>query len=78
MAARVFRHGDAYYLTGAGATPCLRWHRQDDQWLSQPHELPAASEAVSVQDLPEDLREELLAFATRADVMGAAAAQLGN
>ena len=78
MTARVYRHGDRFYLTGAGATTCVAWRRQGEEWVSSPESLPDGAEKVAFQDLPEDLREELLAFATRAEVMGAAVRQLGN
>ena len=78
MAARVYRHGDRFYLTGAGATTCVAWHRQGEEWVSSPETLPDGAEKAAFQDLPEELREELLAFATRAEVMGEAVRQLGN
>ena len=78
VAARVYRHGDRFYLTGAGATSCVGWHREGGEWVSAPDAVPAGAERVGIEDLPEELREELLAFATRAEVMGAAARQLGN
>lgn len=78
MSARVYRHGQDVYLTGAGATPCLCWRRAGDQWLSCPAKLPDGAQPTAIADLPGDLQEELLAFAARADAMGAAARQLGN
>jgi hypothetical protein len=78
MAARVHCHSEVYYLTGAGATPCVAWRREGERWISAPASLPAEAEGVAVEDVPDDLREELLAFATRAEVMGATAQQLGN
>jgi hypothetical protein len=78
VAAQVYRHGDRFYLTGAGATSCVGWRRDGEAWVSAPDTLPAQAQRVGVRDLPVELREELLAFATRAEVMGAAARQLGN
>ena len=78
MAARVFRHGDRFYLTGAGATSCVGWRPEGEEWVSSPDTLPADAERVGIEDLPAELREELLTFATRAEVMGADARQLGN
>ena len=78
MAARVYRHRHRFYLTGAGATTCVGWDLQGDAWVSSPQTLPEGAEKVDFHDLPEELREELLAFAARAEVMGAAVRQLGN
>ena len=78
MAARVYRHGDRFYLTGAGATSCVGWRHEGGKWASAPDTLPSGAERVGIEDLPVELREELLAFATRAEVMGAAARRPGN
>lgn len=78
MAARVYRHGDRFYLTGAGAITCVGWRRQGQEWVSSPESLPDGAQKAAFESLPEELREELLAFAARAEVMGAAVRQLGN
>ena len=78
MAARVYRHGEHFYLTGAGATTCVGWRRQGREWVSSPESLPDGAQKIAFENLPEELREELLAFAARAEVMGAAVRQLGN
>ena len=78
MAARVYRHGDRFYLTGAGATTCVGWRREGGEWVSAPETLPDGAEKAAIPDLPVELREELLAFATRAEVMGAAVRHLGH
>ena len=70
MALRVYRHESDIFLTGAGATGCLRWHRGDDGWRCTPAALPEGAETIGPDAVPEDLREELLAFATRAEAMG--------
>lgn len=77
MAARVYRHGGSFYLEGAGATTCVGWQREGEEWVSAPGALPSGAERVGIEDLPVELREELLAFATRAEVMGAAARRPG-
>lgn len=78
MSVRVFRDREDVYLTGAGSTPCLRWERVDGRWRSLPADLPDDAERIGPDDVPGDLREELLAFVVRADAMGAAARTFGN
>lgn len=78
MSVRVYQQGDDVYLTGAGAVPCLRWHREEGHWRSEPVDLPKAAQTISVEQIPDDLREELLAFVVRADAMGAATQSSGN
>jgi len=78
MSIRIYQLDGDIYLTGAGATPCLRWYRQDEHWCSEPAQLPPQVDNVSPEQIPADLREELLAFVVRADAMGPAATQSGN
>lgn len=78
MAVRVYEDNGAVYLTGAGQTPCLRWQRQEGRWLSEPVPLPDSATDLAIADIPDDLREELLAFVVRADAMGAASQAFGN
>jgi hypothetical protein len=78
MSVQLYQLVDDVYLTGAGATPCLRWHRQDGSWLSEPAELPESATKLHIDQVPEDLREELMAFVVRADAMGGNTQQFGN
>ena len=78
MSVRIYQHGGDISLTGAGTTPCLRWSEEQGRWRSQPAELPEQAERLTPENVPDDLREELLAFVTRADAMGAAMTQFGN
>ena len=70
MGVRVYSHGDDVYLTGAGSTGCLRWSRVDGRWHCAPAQLPDGAESAGPEAVPDDLREELLAFITRAAAMG--------
>ncbi len=74
----LYEYAGDIYLTGAGATPCLRWHCDDDSWLSEPAKLPASASTITAEEVPDSLREELLAFVVRADAMGASTSQFGN
>ena len=33
MSVRLYQHAEDIYLTGAGATPCLRWYRDAGRWM---------------------------------------------
>ncbi len=70
MAATLSRHEETYYLIGVASIPDLAWRREQDRWLSRAEKPPAEAETITVQELPDDLREELLAFVARAEAMG--------
>lgn len=78
MSIRVYQQDTDVFLTGAGAVPCMRWRRSEGVWHSEPTDLPPTVQSISVEQIPDDLREELLAFVVRADAMGAAAQPSGN
>ena len=78
MSIRVYQQDADVFLTGAGAVPCMRWRRSESVWQSEPADLPTTAQSISVEQIPNDLREELLAFVARADAMGAAAQPSGN
>ncbi len=78
MSIRIYQGDGDIYLTGVGTLPCLRWYLQDARWRSEIAPLPAQVDRVTPEQIPEDLREELLAFAARAEAMGPAATQFGN
>ncbi len=58
--------------------PDLAWYREQDRWASKPEALPTWAESITVVELPDDLREELLAFVARAEVMGTGRLDSGN
>ena len=78
MTVKVFQAGDDVYLTGAGQTPCLRWYRDGERWRSEPAQLPDGAVDTQPDGVPDDLREELLAFIVRANAVGAGQRALGN
>ena len=61
MSVRLYQHAEDIYLTGAGATPCLRWYRDAGRWMAEPVDLPDPATSVTVDEVPDDLREELFA-----------------
>lgn len=78
MSVSLSQHGGAYYVSGVGTLPDLCWYRDGDQWLSRPEARPSGAESVEATQLPHDLREELLAFIARAEVMGPSRWDSGN
>ncbi|MBT4613390.1 MAG: hypothetical protein HOM68_19580 [Gemmatimonadetes bacterium] len=76
--AAIHREGEAYYLGGVVGVPDLCWRREADRWVSAPAALPSGAQKVTVQELPDDLREELLAFVARAQAMGSGRLDSGN
>jgi hypothetical protein len=76
--AAIHRHGEAYYLVGVAGLPDLCWRRDADRWVSAPEVHPSTAQTVTIQELPADLREELLAFVARAQAMGAGRMDSGN
>ena len=46
------------------------WARQQDQWVCEPGELPETATVMPIEQVPADLQEEILALATRAEVIG--------
>ena len=59
-----------YYGTGIAGPVCMVWERQEDQWVCEPGELPETATALPMEQVPADLQEEILALATRAEVIG--------
>ena len=78
MSIRIYRCDGDIYLTRVGTLPCLRWYLHDERWRSQVAPLPAQVDRVTPEQIPDDLREELLAFVARAEAMGPAATLFGN
>ena len=70
MALQIHRDGDDYYAGGMGAQGEVRWTRDGDRWVSAIQSPPPGAMPVTFGDLPADLREELLAFAARAELLG--------
>ena len=54
------------------------WKRQQDQWICKPGELPETTMAIPMEKVPSALQEEILALATRAEVIGPQGWNLNN
>ena len=69
MALALYRSGETFYATGITAQGAIGWNREGDQWVSTLQTAAPQAESVGFGDLPAELREEILAFAARSDVM---------
>jgi len=66
---RIYAHEEVFYTRGLSRVGCLAWTLEGDQWVRDAGEVPAGAGEVTIQDVPDSLREELLAFAARAEAM---------
>lgn len=66
----IYRDGENYYVCQGQGTVALRWFRDGEHWTCVKEKLPPGLEQADVGELPGDLQEELLAFLTRAEMMG--------
>lgn len=70
MDLQAYRDGEEYYLCRPGGRDGLRWRLQEHAWTASGARLPTGATPVELAALPPELREEVLAFAARAAVMG--------
>ena len=70
MALRIHRDGEDYYAGGVGPQGEVRWTREGDRWVTAIQPPPPGATPVTFGDLPADLREELMAYAARAEFLG--------
>jgi hypothetical protein len=78
MALQILTDGTVYYTRGLTRTGCLCWSPRGDQWERDMAEPPPEARAVSLQDLPAALQEEVLAFAARSEVIAGPSWDLRN
>ena len=67
-----------YYGTGIAGPGCLVWERQQDQWICEAGQLPETVTVMPMAKVPAALQEEILALATRAEVIGPQGWNLNN
>ena len=68
MQATLYTDDGAYFIRlGNGLT--IRWCRAEDGWSKSRTELPSGARQIDFADLPEALREEVLAVLARAAAM---------
>ena len=68
MQATLYTDDGAYFIRlGNGLT--IRWRREEEGWNKSRTELPSGARQIDFADLPEALREEVLAVLARAAAM---------
>jgi len=61
---------EVFYIRPPGSSGALRWFCREGRWLNAREKLPEGARKVEFSELPDALREEILAFAARAETMG--------
>jgi len=61
---------EAFYIRLPGSSGALRWFCREGSWFNAREQLPKGVRKAEFTELPEALREEILAFAARAETMG--------
>ena len=72
MRVRVYSDGAVYYteMQAAGGIGSLCWSCEEGRWSAGKAQRPADAREVSLDDIPAELQEELLAFAARTAAIG--------
>lgn len=70
MAVDILTDGEVYYLRQRGGGAAVGWRRGDAGWEAARATLPGAAAPTTFEQVPADLREELLAFMARASSVG--------
>jgi len=78
MRSGTYQVDNVFYQRLPGSRLVLRCNCQDEEWASQPADLPPAAREVALADLPAALQEEVLATLVRAQAMGNPFQGLGN
>ena len=78
MAIEVFGLGAAYYIRKRATQRVVKWFQDGERWNSESTSLPANSTLLAFDELPADLREEILAFVARAEALGNQVWSSGN
>ena len=70
MRIEIFSDGESFYVRPPGSPAAVRWFRRDEGWASVREKPPGRAREVEFAELPDDLKEEILAFVARAEAMG--------
>ena len=70
MAFEILRAGVQFFVRRSATTGAICWQYKEERWVGEPATIPPGAVAVALDELPPDLREELLAFVARAEALG--------
>lgn len=70
MQIEIFSDGGDFCVRLPGSPMVVRWFRRAGTWMNVREKLSGQARKVEFGDLPDDLREEILAFVARAEAMG--------
>ena len=67
---QLFRAVNTYYATLPGSFGSVVWRLEGEAWMCEKAVVPSQAQTAEFADLPEGLREEVLALAARAEAIG--------
>ena len=67
---QLFRAANTYYATLPGSFGSVVWRLEGGAWMCEKAEVPSQAQPAEFVELPEVLREEVLAMAARAEAIG--------
>jgi len=70
MNIEIFAGEGDFYIRLLGSPGVVRWFREEESWGQVKAPLPDGARKVAFGELPNELREEVLAFVARAEAMG--------
>ncbi len=77
MRLEIYIGGDSYYVKGPDNI-ALKWTLEGERWLVSKEALPPNAIKVKANEVPDGLKEELMAFAARAATMGSQIWSMAN
>ncbi len=67
---KLFKSDDGESIFSRVGSSVLCWRRVDSEWIAERSELPTGAREVAFDAVPDDLREEVMAAAVRAQAIG--------
>ena len=80
MRVKIYTDGTAYYteMQAVGGMESLCWLCDGGRWSAGKAQRPVGVREAMFDDIPDELQEELLAFAARAAAIGTSSWNFGN
>lgn len=70
MNIEIFAGEGDFYIRLPGSPMALHWFCEEGNWVNAKEKLPDSAQRAEFGQLPDELREEILAFMARAAAMG--------